>query len=278
MGGIGVGTPSCTDDGTLLPRGGGTESRSGTAVTADTNASATTTACWGQALRSEWASPSETIIDAVTTTPSTPLGETAAATVAGAAAAAAAAVDEKEAVGGGEEAGAEGTGREGRAGARARRRAAGAEVEGGPPLSPRRLPFASQNGRVVEPSSVAAAEAALDKGEEVSKGGGHAKKWQGGCREVPSAWEEASAVAGGIGDDVAPTKTEAVRWGRMDLLSVLYPPPSAGEGRVGASFCGGGSRLSADLLVDYHVLLLYFEVFSAYTRVSPVRGVTQTGT
>lgn len=210
VGGAGVATPF-DDEGTLQPPGGGTgATRRGTVAA---NAWTTTTTSWGQALRSEWASPSETIIDAVTTS-STPVGATAVAAVV------AAPVDEEE--GGKGEEGEERTCLEGQIGARSRwRRAAGAEAEGGGPSLPKRVSFASQ------PNSVAAAEA-LDK-VEISNGRGEAEKQERGCT-VPGTRAETNAVAGGGGGGGGLGKTKAVRWGRMDLLSVLYPPPAAGEG------------------------------------------------
>lgn len=190
----------------LQLRGGATGARSGTIVAASSSA---TTICWGQALRSEWASPSEMIIDAVATN-SIPVGATLSTAVA-------APVDEKE-----DWKGEEGEEQEVLEGAGARRQA-GTEVEGGDSPPPRRVSF-SQHGRNVPRFPQAAGEALAKV--EVLKRRDEAEKQERGCT-VPTTRTEAKPVAGGGG---GPMETEVVRWGRMDLLSVLYPPLVVGEG------------------------------------------------
>lgn len=164
------------------------------------------TACWRQALRSEWASPSETIIDAVTT-PSIPVGATLATVVA-------APVDEEK--GSRREEGEETMDLQG-AGVRPR---AGAETEGAGTSSSRRVSF-SQYRRYDLLSEKLEARGTV----QVSEGRGETEKRERGCA-VPSMDADADS---GVGD--SPAETAAVRWGRMDLLSVLYPPLAAGEGR-----------------------------------------------
>eukprot|EP00903_Cladosiphon_okamuranus_P013826 g12867.t1 len=229
-GGAGVATPFGTV-GTPIPQGGGAWATTRGAVAA--SAPATTTTCWGQALRSEWASPSETIIGAVATS-ATPVEAAATAT-------AVAAPEAENGCGSGEEEGGARTVLEGRrtlASSRWRR-AAGTEFEGegAPPPPSRRVSFSSPRGR--NESSAAAVEV-LDKAE-VSKGrseaenrdraccAGQAGGGQCGCT-VPGTRAEANATADGDGGVGGPSRTEAVRWGRMDLLTVLYPPPALDEG------------------------------------------------
>lgn len=231
-----------TEEGTLELQGGEAGARRASGpVAASTSA---TTTCWAQALRSEWASPSETIIDAVAASP-TLAGAATLATVVAAAPAAGKGGGKK-----GEEELAESAAVLLEGAARARRRA-GAEIEGeegggaASPPSRRGVTFSLQHGRDDDDpkrfsqaaAAAAAVEDAVGRAAEVSRGRGEAEKQEGGCTAVGSTRQaEADAVAGGGGGGGCgpATETEVVRWGRMDLLSVLYPPQpaaAAGEGR-----------------------------------------------
>lgn len=215
-------------EGKVELQGGAAPGGAGSGTVAAANASAnptTTTTCWGQALRSEWASPSETIIDAVAASSIPVVGANQATVVAANQATVVAAAPSEGHEGGhrhgedGEKEERETAVSEGAGGAQ--RRAEGADGEAGGTSTPTRgVTFSSQ---------AAAVEAAAGKAE-VSRGrGGAADKQERGCTAVvvPSTRTEADAVAGGDG---GPAETDVVRWGRMDLLSALYPPPVAGEG------------------------------------------------
>ena len=196
---------------------GGAGSGTVAAANASANPNTTTTTCWGQALRSEWASPSETIIDAVAASSIPVVGANQATVVAAA---------PSEGHEGGQRHGEDGEKEEGETAVSegawgAQRRAEGADGEAGATSTPTRgVTFSSQ---------AAAVEAAAGKAEVSRERGGAADKQERGCAAVvvPSTRTEADAVAG---SDGGPAETDVVRWGRMDLLSALYPPPVAGEG------------------------------------------------